>query len=244
MRRAKPRRLCQPLQRAGGVVCRICGEVSLVSKRVVQNIAKRGFVHPAVIAAILRPAPAGAVLAQNDRQSPAGWHHRQRLVAVARSDEKLDRHRRTVWDIFGVGDAIIVGDALHALALEVLLTDPTGERAMAATVRLATATSAMIAGQAQDVALDRRPTATLDECTSMEANKTGALLAQATAIGAVLGGGDAAAVRALESYGHSLGIAFQAIDDVLGIWGDSAETGKPVGNDLRERKATEQAHQE
>ena len=151
-------------------------------------------------------------------------------------NDRTRRHRATVWDVFGVGDAIIVGDAMHALAFEVLRGDTTTPHSAEATRRLAVATSAMIAGQAQDVALDRGTTATLDQCVAMEANKTGALLAQSVAIGAVLGGGDPATVTALEQFGISLGIAFQAVDDVLGIWGDAAATGKPVGNDLREHK--------
>jgi len=150
-------------------------------------------------------------------------------------NDRMRRHRATVWDIFGVGDAIIVGDAMHALAFQVLINSE-NPASVAATERLARATSAMIAGQAQDVALDRGSTATLAECIAMEANKTGALLAQSVAIGAVLGGGDDAAVDALEHFGVTLGIAFQAVDDVLGIWGDSVATGKPVGNDLREQK--------
>lgn len=151
-------------------------------------------------------------------------------------NDRTRRHRATVWDIFGVGDAIVVGDAMHALAFEVLLEDSRTPHSAAATRRLARATSAMIAGQAQDVALDRGTTATLNECIAMEANKTGALLAQSVAIGAVLGNGDPAVVVALEHFGISLGIGFQAVDDVLGIWGDEATTGKPVGNDLREQK--------
>lgn len=150
--------------------------------------------------------------------------------------DRTRRHRRTVWDVFGVGDAIIVGDALHVLAFHVLAADLTNERALRALGRLTNATAAMIAGQAQDVALDRAPTATLAECLAMEANKTGALLAQSIAIGAELGGGDPDQTNALEQYGMAIGRAFQAIDDVLGIWGDPATTGKPAGNDLRERK--------
>lgn len=150
--------------------------------------------------------------------------------------DRVRRHRPTVWDVFGVADAIIVGDALHTLAFEQLLIDPTQVPAMTAGVRLAQATSAMIAGQAQDVALDRQPAATLDECLIMEGNKTGALLAQSVAIGAVLGEGTDDEVAALERYGSSLGLAFQAVDDVLGIWGDPAVTGKPAGHDIRERK--------
>lgn len=151
-------------------------------------------------------------------------------------NDRTRRHRATVWDVFGVADAIIVGDAMHALAFQVLLDDTRTANSGPATRRLAMATSAMIAGQAQDVALDRGDTATLAECIAMEANKTGALLAQSVAIGAVLGGADEELVTALESFGISLGIAFQAIDDILGIWGDTASTGKPVGNDLREQK--------
>jgi geranylgeranyl diphosphate synthase type I len=72
----------------------------------------------------------------------------------------------------------------------------------------------------------------------MEAGKTGALLACAASIGAVLGGADDSVVNALTEYGSHLGLAFQAIDDMLGVWGDSSITGKPVGNDLRLRKKT------
>ncbi len=151
-------------------------------------------------------------------------------------NDRTRRHRATVWDVFGVDEGIIVGDAMHALAFQILLDDTTTPHSAAATQRLARATSAMIAGQAQDVALDRGDSATLDDCIAMEANKTGALLAQSVAIGAVLGGGEPATVAALEHFGIALGIGFQAVDDVLGIWGDEAATGKPVGNDLREQK--------
>ena len=151
-------------------------------------------------------------------------------------NDRTRRHRPTVWDVFGVGDAIIAGDALHVLAFEVLIGGAVDPRSMTASARLGRATSAMIAGQAQDVALDRGDDATLAECIAMEANKTGALLAQSAAIGGVLGGGTDDQVDALERFGMAVGIAFQAVDDVLGIWGDPAKTGKPVGNDLREQK--------
>jgi geranylgeranyl diphosphate synthase type I len=95
---------------------------------------------------------------------------------------------------------------------------------------------AMITGQVQDMTLDRAPAVTFDECLEMERNKTGALLAQSVAIGAVLAGADDDDIEPLERYGAELGVAFQAIDDVLGIWGDPSVTGKPVGSDLREHK--------
>ncbi len=150
-------------------------------------------------------------------------------------DDRERRHRPTVWAVFGVGDAIIAGDALQTLAFEVLLADSDPRRVEVAR-RLSRATQDMITGQAMDMAFDRREQVTLEECQRMEALKTGALLAFSVGAGAVLGGADDATVAALERYGSELGLAFQAVDDVLGIWGDPVVTDKPAGNDLRERK--------
>lgn len=153
------------------------------------------------------------------------------------------RHRPTVWTVFGVNDAVISGDALHNLAFQVLLDAPVGpsggepsaERVQA-TIRLVMATTAMIAGQSADMAFADLPEVDLAACLTMEAGKTGALLGYSASVGAVLAGAPADQVDALEVYGQELGLAFQAVDDVLGIWGDPSVTGKAAGNDLRERK--------
>ena len=149
--------------------------------------------------------------------------------------DRLRRHRRTVWDVYGVGDAMVIGDSLHTLAFQVVLEDG-GSRSVAAARRLSAATMTMITGQAQDTALDRASEVTLDACLEMERNKTGALLAHSVAIGAVLAGADDDVVEPLERYGAELGVTFQAIDDVLGSWGDPEVTGKPASSDLREHK--------
>ena len=150
------------------------------------------------------------------------------------------RHRPTVWSLFGQDNAIIAGDAMHTLAFEVLLkADATGAAVGAdAASRLATATAAMIAGQICDMSFNERLDVSVQESLAMEANKTGALLGYAASVGAVLSGAGAPheTIAALESYGQQLGLAFQAADDLLGIWGDPAVTGKPAGNDLREKK--------
>ena len=147
------------------------------------------------------------------------------------------RHEPTVWAKYGVGPALIAGDALSNLAFQLLLEEPSAERVRAAR-RLADATQAMITGQAEDIASERQASLSVEECLHMEAGKTGALLACAASIGAVLAGADDAVVDALSAYGEHLGVAFQAIDDMLGVWGDPSVTGKPVGNDLRLRKKT------
>lgn len=145
------------------------------------------------------------------------------------------RHRDTVWKVHGPAQAILVGDALFALANEVLLELGTVEAGRAAR-RLATAARALIDGQAQDISYEHRDRVSVEECLEMEGNKTGALLACASSIGAVLGGADDRTADALERYGHHLGLAFQAVDDLLGIWGDPEATGKQTWSDLRQRK--------
>ncbi|MBO0691824.1 MAG: polyprenyl synthetase family protein [Acidimicrobiaceae bacterium] len=151
-------------------------------------------------------------------------------------DGDTERHHRpTVWSVFGVGSAIITGDALQTLAHQALLEAPES-RGAAASVALAEGTAAMIAGQAMDVAFEKRRNVSVEECMAMCAAKTGALLGCAASIGAVLAGAPPATVGALRDFGGQLGLAFQAVDDLLGIWGDPATTGKPAGNDLRQRK--------
>ncbi len=146
------------------------------------------------------------------------------------------RHRPTVWALFGIGPAIIAGDALLALAQKVLLEAPAGGAAAACC--LADATGSMISGQALDMAFESRPSVDVESCLAMEAGKTGALLGCASSIGAVLAGADEEAVAALREFGVQLGLAFQAVDDLLGIWGDPRATGKPAFGDLRQHKKT------
>lgn len=145
------------------------------------------------------------------------------------------RHRDTVWKVHGPAQAILVGDALFALANEVLLELGTVE-AGRATRRLTVASRKLIDGQAQDISYEHRERVTVEECLEMEGNKTGALLACACSIGAVLGGADDRTADTLEAYGYHLGLAFQAVDDLLGIWGDPDSTGKQTWSDLRQRK--------
>jgi geranylgeranyl diphosphate synthase type I len=151
-------------------------------------------------------------------------------------DTDVERHHRpTVWSVYGIGPAIVAGDALQILAHQVLLESPSG-RGAAASAALAEATAAMIAGQADDIAFETRRDVTVEQCTAMSAAKTGALLGCASSIGAILAGAPDATVGALRDYGRHLGLAFQAVDDLLGIWGDPSRTGKPAGSDLRQRK--------
>ena len=147
------------------------------------------------------------------------------------------RHRPTVWAEFGLGPAVVSGDALLVLAVQHLLEVSTPARVHAATV-LTHLTQAMIAGQAKDMAFETARSVSFEECLEMEWQKTGALLSCAASLGAILSGANGETVFALAEYGGHVGIAFQAVDDVLGIWGDPSITGKPVGSDLLGHKMT------
>jgi geranylgeranyl diphosphate synthase, type I len=154
-------------------------------------------------------------------------------------EDEERRHRPTVWAVFGIGRAVIAGDALLSLAQEVVLRAAGSPTDVVRAARcLAGATSAMIAGQALDMAFETLDGVTVDRCLAMEAGKTGALLGCAASIGAILGGAPDETVEALDDYGVELGLAFQAVDDLLGIWGDPSTTGKPAWSDLRQRKKT------
>nr|WP_225877129.1 family 2 encapsulin nanocompartment cargo protein polyprenyl transferase [Streptomyces resistomycificus] len=147
------------------------------------------------------------------------------------------RHRPTAWTVFGDADAILAGDALQALALRLLAEDPHPASARAA-ARLADCVVELCAGQHADTAMElRRPgEVTLDETLAMAEAKTGALLGCACALGALYAGASEEDVEALDAFGREAGLAFQLIDDVIGIWGDPRSTGKPAGADLAARK--------
>ncbi|MBT2507788.1 polyprenyl synthetase family protein [Streptomyces sp. ISL-98] len=156
--------------------------------------------------------------------------------------DETRRQRATVWKAYGTGPAVLAGDALFALAVETLANSRTVHSA-AAVRHLASTLNDLVRGQAEDLLFESRPwtgpdAVRPDEYRSMAGHKTGALLGCAAGLGAVLAGAPAPTVDVLARAGRHLGVAFQAVDDLLGIWGDPQVTGKPVHNDLRRLKKT------
>src|SRR5579871_728811 len=145
------------------------------------------------------------------------------------------RHRPTAWTVFGVGPAILAGDALLALSQDILLEDPSARGPWAARC-LSAAVQRLIGGQGADLAFEKRDDVTLAECLEMAGDKTAALMACACSIGAVHLGAPPTLAMALAGFGAHVGLAFQLTDDLLGIWGAPEVTGKPVRADLRARK--------
>jgi len=144
------------------------------------------------------------------------------------------RHRKTGWVAFGEAQAILAGNAMLVRAVEVLLE--TGEAGARSLPALLDATQILISGQSRDLLLEGRSSVEVDEVVEMEAGKTAALLACSSSIGALAAGADPATVAALYTYGHELGIAFQLVDDILGVVGDPRRTGKSSSSDVRAGK--------
>ncbi|MCE6996303.1 polyprenyl synthetase family protein [Saccharothrix sp. S26] len=155
-------------------------------------------------------------------------------------DDVLDgdlmrRHRPAAWRVFGVPDAVLAGDAMLALAFDVLAGS--GHPAALAGVRvLNAAVLGLVDGEQTDLAFETRHDVEVAECVAMVERKTAGLLACACGLGALFAGAGPAEVACLRDFGLHLGVAFQHVDDLLGIWGDAAVTGKPVHGDLCARK--------
>jgi geranylgeranyl diphosphate synthase type I len=145
------------------------------------------------------------------------------------------RNRPTAWSVFGADAAILTGDALLTLAFAVLAGS--GHAAARDGLRmLGAAVQMVLDGQSADIAFEKRMDVDLADCQRMAEAKTGALFGCAGALGALFGDADPERVRRLRGFGADLGLGFQHVDDMLGIWGDPAVTGKPVHSDLQNRK--------
>jgi farnesyl diphosphate synthase len=157
-------------------------------------------------------------------------------------NDVLRRGKPTVHVRFGVAQAMLAGDAMQALAFEVL-TPQAGLMAPALQARLcgllarAAGDAGMAGGQAIDLAsvglaLDERA------LSDMHRRKTGALLKASVLMGAACGTATPAQWQALAAYGEAVGLAFQVVDDILDVTQASATLGKTAGKDLDHNKPT------
>ncbi len=154
--------------------------------------------------------------------------------------DETRRHRATVWKLWGMPQAVNVGDAMHALAFSAFHRLPqrgvSAERTLAALGRFTQTCIALTEGQHLDMSFEERDVVSVDEYLRMIRGKTAALLAASAGIGSMIGSGDPDQECDLYGFGLGIGLAFQIQDDILGIWGDPAVTGKAAGNDILRRK--------
>jgi geranylgeranyl diphosphate synthase type I len=150
------------------------------------------------------------------------------------------RHRRTVWDLWGTAQAINAGDAMFAIS-HLALNRSLESGVDAATVldlsnALHAATLRIVEGQVLDLGFEQRSNVSAEDYLTMIGGKTGALAYCACWTGARVAGVDGDRLNRLAEFGQTLGVGFQLRDDILGIWGTTAETGKSEADDIRRRK--------
>ena len=156
-------------------------------------------------------------------------------------DDVLRRGKPTVHVQFGQAQAMLAGDAMQALAFEVLTPDagvaPALQARLCSLLARAAGHAGMAGGQAIDLASVGRP---LDEhaLRDMHQRKTGALLQTSVLMGAACAGVAGPAWTALGEYGHAIGLAFQVTDDILDATQASETLGKTAGKDAHHNKPT------
>ncbi|HEY3392569.1 MAG TPA: farnesyl diphosphate synthase [Lacipirellulaceae bacterium] len=163
----------------------------------------------------------------------------------AMDDDDLRRGRPTCHKVFGEAVSILVGDALQARAFELLATEirpPTLAARCCAVLGRAAGASALVGGQAADIAMTAADNGELPNDISrleaIHARKTGALFVAALELGAVTANASDEQLQALTAYGRKLGLAFQITDDLLDVAGSQASVGKRVEKDAVHGKLT------
>jgi geranylgeranyl diphosphate synthase type I len=150
------------------------------------------------------------------------------------------RHRPTVWSVWGIPQAILVGDALFALARlhlwKVLDEGVAPETALHLAKLFDTALLKLTEGQHLDMSFEQQPQVSLASYEEMISRKTATLMRYAVEMGATLGTHNQEIIDGLARFGHALGLAFQVRDDMLGVWATEAESGKLPAGDIYRRK--------
>ena len=160
----------------------------------------------------------------------------------AMDDDALRRGKPTVHKAFDEATAILAGDALLTMAFEVVAGEDTHSRpevrgALVLALARAAGAHGMVGGQMIDLGAGGRDL-DIGEITRLQQLKTGALITFACEAGAILGRAAESPREALRGYAHDLGLAFQIADDLLDVEGFTEETGKAVGKDEEQGKAT------
>jgi geranylgeranyl diphosphate synthase type I len=155
-------------------------------------------------------------------------------------DDRERRGRPTVWSLWGKPQAINAGTAMRILANSALLPMQDSGLHLKKQLRiqrLIDETSlSLIEGQYLDISYEKRFDIALRDYLKMIKGKTAALLSCSLEVGALAATDDETTIRTFSRLGQNLGLAFQITDDILGIWGEENQTGKPKGSDILHRK--------
>ncbi|MCP4427313.1 MAG: polyprenyl synthetase family protein, partial [Chloroflexi bacterium] len=152
------------------------------------------------------------------------------------------RGRDTVWKIWGIEQGINAGDSMFAvahLAMNYLLERDVNAAVVVQALRRFDETCvALTQGQHLDMDFEKRDKVSVAEYLQMITGKTAVLISLSAELGALIAGADPEIVNHYAQFGRNLGLAFQVIDDILGIWGDETLTGKSAATDIMTKKKT------
>lgn len=159
-------------------------------------------------------------------------------------NDDMRRGRLSNHKVYGEDIALLAGDALLTMAFETMLSEKSIEgagavRAAKAAGILASAAGAhgMVGGQVIDLKSEGTKIS-LETLQRMDECKTGALISAAAQMGCAIAGADKAEINAAETYSAAIGFAFQIVDDILDVTGDTQTLGKPAGSDVQNDKST------
>jgi geranylgeranyl diphosphate synthase type II len=157
----------------------------------------------------------------------------------AMDDDDLRRGRPTSHKVFGEAMAILAGDAMVAMAFEVIAADAAPNVAATLVAELASATGprGMIGGQVVDIASEGTATS-LNQLQALHRMKTGALLVTSCRMGAIAAGAPRPTLDAVTNYARHLGLAFQIVDDLLDVTSTPEQLGKATRKDAAKGKTT------
>ncbi|MBD5549068.1 MAG: polyprenyl synthetase family protein [Lachnospiraceae bacterium] len=165
----------------------------------------------------------------------------------AMDNDEYRRGRKTTWNVYGDGMAVLAGDGLLNLAFETaslafdLTEEPEALKRIAAAIQILGKKSGiygMIGGQAADIEAESKGQVTEELLLFIHENKTAALIQAAMMIGAILAGADPKSVSSMEKAAYNIGIAFQIQDDILDVTSTAEVLGKPIGSDEKNHKLT------
>ncbi|MEE8168252.1 MAG: polyprenyl synthetase family protein [Candidatus Hydrothermarchaeales archaeon] len=152
------------------------------------------------------------------------------------------RHKPTVWRLWGVPQAINVGDGMHVLANHAALglkeLNITSSKIVDTLEVLNKTIIELCEGQYMDMSYEQELDITTDMYLEMISKKTAALIEASTYIGALLATNNQETIGHFKRFGRKIGLAFQIVDDIIGIWEKAEHTGKPKASDIRNRKKT------
>ena len=154
-------------------------------------------------------------------------------------NDDLRRGLPTVHRVWGLSMAILAGDYLFAKVFQLASNANVDPKISVRAIKEISETSVIICdGQAYDLSFEEREIVSADEYFDMISKKTAALFRASTRLGGIIADADEEHIKNLGEFGFKIGVAFQIIDDIIGLVGEEKVTGKPRGSDVREGKKT------